>query len=47
MPNSTQNPIQAGITVSGKELGRINIHRDKFHGDWNYEIRPRNASQLG
>ncbi len=38
---------QAGIKVSDEELERINIHRDKFHGDWNYEIRPRSASQLG
>ena len=38
---------QAGIKVSDEELERINIHRDKFHGDWNYEIRPRSASQIG
>ena len=38
---------QPGIKVSDEELERINIHRDKFHGDWNYEIRPRSASQIG
>lgn len=32
---------QAGIKISDKELEQLNIHRDKFHGDWNYEIRPR------
>ncbi len=32
---------QAGIKVSDQELKQINIRRDKFHGDWNYEIRPR------
>jgi len=32
---------QAGIKVSDQELEQINIRRDKFHGDWNYEIRPR------
>ncbi|MEO7651524.1 MAG: ISAzo13 family transposase [Bryobacteraceae bacterium] len=37
----------AGIKVSDEELERINIHRDKFHGDWNYEIRPRIASPTG
>ena len=38
---------QAGIKVSDEELERINIHRDKFQGDWNYEIRPHSASELG
>jgi hypothetical protein len=31
----------AGLKVSDKELSEINIHRDKFHGDWNYCIKPR------
>jgi hypothetical protein len=31
----------AGVKVSDKELSEINIHRDKFHGDWNYSIKPR------
>jgi hypothetical protein len=30
----------AGIKVSDQELAQINIRRDKFHGDWNYEIHP-------
>ncbi len=38
---------QPGIKVSDEELERINIHRDKFHGDWNYEIRPRIAPHIG
>jgi transposase len=33
---------QAGIKVSDQELAQIKIKRDKFHGDWNYEIQPRN-----
>jgi transposase len=32
---------QAGIKVSDQELAQIKIKRDKFHGDWNYEIQPR------
>jgi len=35
---------QAGIKVSDRELAQVNIRRDKFHGDWNYEILPRNHS---
>ena len=31
----------AGIKVSDQELAQIKIRRDKFHGDWNYEIQPR------
>mgnify|MGYP001237793896 CR=1 FL=1 len=28
-----------GIVVSNEELAAINIHRDKFHGEWNYTIK--------
>ena len=31
---------RAGIKVSDKELALVNLKRDKFHGDWNYEVRP-------
>jgi transposase len=31
----------SGIKVSDEEIAQINIRRDKFHGDWNYEIHPR------
>ena len=30
-----------GKKVSKKELRALNIERDRFHGDWNYVIRPR------
>ena len=33
---------QSGIKVSNEELALVKIRRDKFHGDWNYEIQPRN-----
>jgi len=29
------------IKVSDEELAFVNIHRNKFHGEWNYEIRPQ------
>jgi transposase len=32
---------QAGIKVSDQELAQVKIRRDRFHGDWNYEIQPR------
>lgn len=35
---------QSGINVSDDELALVKIRRDKFHGDWNYEIQPRHPS---
>jgi hypothetical protein len=32
-----------GIKVTDAELAAVNIVRDEFHPDWNYEIRPRPA----
>jgi transposase len=32
---------QAGIKVTDQELAQVKIRRDKFHGDFNYEIQPR------
>jgi len=29
------------LKVSDDELATVNIHRNKFHGEWNYEIRPQ------
>lgn len=31
-----------GIKISDREFNLINIKKNKFHGDWNYIIRPRN-----
>jgi len=30
-----------GIKVSDKDVSEINLRRDKFHGDWNYEVHPQ------
>lgn len=32
---------QPGIKVSDKDVSEINLRRDKFHGDWNYEVHPQ------
>jgi hypothetical protein len=37
------NPYPAGRSVSDDEMQTLNIHRDPFHGDWNYVLRPRLA----
>jgi hypothetical protein len=38
------NVYPAGLKVSDKDLAAINLHRDDFHGEWNYTIRPRPSS---
>jgi len=30
-----------GVKIPKKEMEKIAIFRDEFHGEWNYEIRPR------
>ncbi len=40
------NAYPAGIKVSDKELAQVNLRRDKFHGEWNYEIHPRQKVDL-
>ncbi len=32
-----------GVKVSDQEIAQLNLHRDQFHGEWNYEIRPRKS----
>ena len=29
------------IHVSDAELGAVNLHRHRFHPEWNYTIKPR------
>jgi len=29
-----------GIEVSDQEFAKVNIHKDEFHGEWNYSIAP-------
>ncbi len=35
------NLYPKGIKISDKELSKINIERDDFHGEWNYTMKPR------
>jgi hypothetical protein len=36
-------PYPAGTQIADKELAEVRLKRDKFHGEWNYEIHPRIA----
>lgn len=33
-----------GIEVTDEEYDSIDLHRRRFHGDWNYQIKPRALS---
>lgn len=35
-----QQSYLAGVKVTDEQLAQVRIRRDKFHGDWNYEIQP-------
>lgn len=39
-----QHLYQTGIKISDEEMERLNIHRDDFHPDWNYTIKPQPKS---
>ncbi len=32
---------KTGLVVSPAEMRRLALHPHVFHGDWNYELRPR------
>jgi transposase len=34
------NTYPPGLKVSDKDFAQVRLRRDKFHGEWNYEIRP-------
>ena len=34
-----QYPV--GIKVSNEQFNSINIEGERFHGEWNYSIRPK------
>jgi hypothetical protein len=33
-----------GLRVTDEEFARVNLHRDDFHGEWNYTISPRSQN---
>jgi transposase len=34
------NTYPAGVKISDAEFDAVNLHRDEFHGEWNYTIKP-------
>lgn len=37
------NQYETGIRISDAEMARLRLFRHKFHGDWNYTVRPRRS----
>jgi len=35
-----ENEYKKGRKISDHEMDNIRLRRNKFHGDWNYEILP-------
>ena len=35
-----------GLKVSDEEMKNINMERNKFHGEWNYVIRPNSTKAV-
>lgn len=33
-----------GVTIKPAEMKKLALHRDVFHGEWNYELHPRKGS---
>ena len=40
-----QNEYKKGVEVSDKELAKVNLVKDDFHGEWNYSIMPRSSAK--
>ena len=36
-----ENRYDTGRKISDTELAAVNLHRESFHGEWNYRIEPR------
>ena len=36
-----------GVKVSDQQMAQLHLRREKFHGEWNYEILPRKTDQNG
>ena len=32
-----------GATITQAQMSKLSIHKDRFHGEWNYEIRPHQS----
>ncbi len=35
-----QRDYPQGVAVTDDQIDAVNLHRDDFHGEWNYTIKP-------
>ena len=40
------NVYPEGIKITDKEMAQLQLRRDDFHGEWNYEISPRSGNVI-
>jgi hypothetical protein len=38
-----ENSYPTGQPVTAEQMESLSLKRDKFHGDWNYRLTPREA----
>jgi transposase len=38
-----ETEYKKGVQITDKQMSEINIENDKFHGEWNYTIKPQNV----
>ena len=39
-----ENSYPTGQPVTAEQMESLSLKRDKFHGDWNYSLRPRETT---
>ncbi len=32
-----------GVVITKAEMSRLKLHQHEFHGEWNYQLRPRKS----
>jgi hypothetical protein len=37
------NRYPKGVKLTAKQMARVNLVPDKFHGDWNYAVHPNRS----
>jgi len=40
-----EHTYRKGIKVSDEELAAIKLHKEDFHGEWNYRIEPQELTK--
>jgi hypothetical protein len=41
-----ETELTPDLRITAAEMKQVNIYPDKFHGEWNYVIKPHRTAQL-